>query len=151
MRHMCAAPPGTAKEPILLNASRVGSLRPILHLAIAEGPVLTARIDEIDPHVFLSHPSLVMDLVGDLIKEFLLDLGRSPANPGHLNYDEIAGVAQTEISLLRVDHLVGLMTVDDLEFVMRRDAGDIHHGLVIRLAHDPDEFGRCLLVDVYSG
>src|ERR1700731_2792174 len=66
------------------------SLRPVLHLTIAERPILAARIDEIDPHVFFSHPSLRMDLVSDLTEEFLLHLGRSPAEPGDLGDDEMA-------------------------------------------------------------
>ena len=50
------------------------SLGPVLHLTIAEGPILAARVDEIDPHVLLAHASLRMDLVGDLMEEFLLHL-----------------------------------------------------------------------------
>jgi AcrR family transcriptional regulator len=126
-------------------------LRPVLHYAIAEGPILTARVDQIDPHIFLSHPSLCVDLLGDLMEEFFLHLCGSPGHPGDLDDDEIAGVAQTEISLFRINYLVALMTVDDLKFVMRRDIGDIYHRLVDGFAHHSDQFERCIPVDVYSG
>src|SRR5258708_37710972 len=111
------------------------SLGPVLHLTIAEGPILAARIDKIDPYVFFSHASLRMDLVSDLMEEFLLHLGRSPADPGNLDDDEIAGVVQAEIPLFRVNDLVRGVPVDDLELVVHRDIGDIHHGPVNRFTH----------------
>jgi hypothetical protein len=127
------------------------ALRPVLHFAITEGPILTARIDEIDPHVFLSHASLRMDLLGDVMEELLLHFGRSAADPRDLDDDEIARVFQAEISFLRVDDLVCRVTADDLELVVHRDIGDVHHGSINRLAYDADEFGRRILADVNSG
>jgi hypothetical protein len=74
-----------------------------LHLTVAEGPILAVRINEIDPYIFFSHPTLRVDVVGDLMEEFLLHLGRSAADPGDLDDDEIAGVVQAQISLFRVN------------------------------------------------
>jgi hypothetical protein len=61
--------PNAPLAPTFLHGSST-SFRPVLHLAFAEGPILTPRINEIDPHIFHSHPSLLMDLVGDLMEEF---------------------------------------------------------------------------------
>ena len=120
---LCADPRGVEDFVEGMNAARRGidqtepflSLGPVLHLTIAERPILAASIHEIDPHVFFSHPSLRMDLISDLMEEFLLHLGRSPADPGDLDDDEIARVVQAEISLFRVNDLVRRVPVDDLK------------------------------------
>jgi hypothetical protein len=73
----------------------VPSLRRVLHLAIAERPILAACVDQIDPDVFPSHTSLRMNLVSDLMEESLFHLRRSSADPSDLDDDEIARVLQT--------------------------------------------------------
>jgi hypothetical protein len=83
------------------------SLRRVLHLAISKRPILATSIQKIDPHILLSHPAFLIDLVGR-------------------------------------------MTIDDLEFVVRRDIGDFHDRPVNSLAYDSNEFVRGIFADVNS-
>src|SRR5260221_7789706 len=70
------------------------SLRRILHFAVAERPVFTICVDQVDPDILLSHMSLLVDLVSDPAEEFLLHVDRSPAKPGDLYDDEVTCIVQ---------------------------------------------------------
>src|SRR5882757_9523620 len=128
-----------------------GLLWRILHLAVSKRPVFAAGIHEIDPYILFSNAALLVDFVGNLAVEFFLDIGRSAGDPSHLDKNEAGGVLHAEVTLLRVNNLVGRVTIDDLEFVVRRNIRDFHHRPVNRVAHDPNELVRGIFTDVASG
>src|SRR5262245_10997579 len=55
-----------------------------------------------------------------------------------------------QVSLLRVDDLIGLMPSHDLKLVVYRDIGDFDHGLVNCLACNADALGGRILAQVDS-
>jgi hypothetical protein len=126
------------------------SLRRVLHLAISKRPILATVIDESDPYILFSNASFLMDFIGNMAIEFFLNVGRSATHPGHLDEDEARGIVQAEISFLWENHLVSDVTIDDLEFVVRRDIGDFHHRPVNSLAYDSNEFVRGIFAYVDS-
>src|SRR3977135_4460124 len=125
------------------------SLRGVLHLAIAERPVLAAGIDQADPDVLLAHALLGVNFVGNVLIELLLYLGRATADPGDLDDDQVWRVVDAQIALLRIDDLVRLVAGDDLEFVEVRHVRDRDHRIVDSVADIADAFARSGLADVY--
>src|SRR5258705_6926052 len=129
---------------------RCMSLRRILHFAVAERPGFTICVDQVDPDILLSHMSLLVDLVSDPAKEFLLHVDRTPADPGDLYDDEVACIVQAEITLLRVYDFVGSMSRYHLKLVVQRYISDLNHGTIDRFAHYADTLGRRVLTQIYS-
>src|SRR6202035_831400 len=126
------------------------SLRGVLHLAIAERPVLAAAIDQADPDVLLAHALLGVNFVGDVLIELLLYVGRATADPGDLDDDQIRRVVDAQIALFRIDDLVRLVAGGDLGFVVGRHARDRDHRIVDSVADIADAFARSGLADVDS-
>src|SRR3981081_654272 len=126
------------------------SLRGVLHLAIAERPVLAAGINKADPDVLLAYALPRVNFVGNVLIELLLYLGRATADPGDLDDDQVWRVVDAQIALLRIDDLVWLVPGDDLEFVVVRHVRDPDHRVVDSVADIPDAFARSGFADVDS-
>ena len=95
---------GAASPP--LRSARCDLLRCVLHLAVAERPVLAPVIHQVDPDVLFADAGLRVNFVGNAPVELLLDVGRAAADPGDLDYDEVRRVLDTKVALLWIDDLV---------------------------------------------
>src|SRR5882757_2928152 len=85
----------------------------VLHLAVAERPVLRGNLDQADPDVFLANTCFVMDVVRDLFIEGFLYFGRTPGVPRYLDEDDAGRVLNIEIAFLREDQFSGRMGRND--------------------------------------
>src|ERR1700722_6216699 len=102
------------------TSARPELFRRVLHLAVAERPILAGIIDQGDPDVLFAHALLFVKLVGDAPVEFFLHLGRATGDPGDLDEDDVGRVVDAEIAVLRINDFIGGMTRDDLKFVVHR-------------------------------
>src|ERR1700731_800308 len=130
--------------------TRCDLLRRVLHVAIAERPVLAPVIHQVDPDVLFADAGLRVNFVGNAPVELLLDVGRAAADPGHLDDDEVRRVLDTKIALLRIDDLVGAVASHDLELVVDRYIRNFDHRTVDGLADDSNALGGRVLVEVDS-
>src|ERR1700677_2571186 len=77
--HRCGVCPWIQTPPAVHDAAvtrdGLSSLWCVLHLAVAEGPILSVGINQADPDILLAHLCLRVNFVGNLLKELLLHLG----------------------------------------------------------------------------
>lgn len=124
--------------------------RGVLHLAIAEGPVLAGHVDEADEDVLNTNTRLRGDTFGNCLVEGLFHLNRTTSVPSDLNKDNAGCVGNPQVAFRWVHKLVVGVTIDNLKLVVRRDVGDVNHGVVNHFAHGANGFSRGGLGEINS-
>ena len=124
--------------------------RGVLHLAIAEGPVLTGHVDEADEDVLNTNTRLRGDTFGHSLVEGLFHLNRATGVPSDLNEDDAGCVGDPQVAFRWVHKLVVGVTIDNLKLVVRRDVGDGDHGVVNHFAHGANGFSGSGLGEINS-
>src|SRR5471032_68145 len=125
-------------------------LRRVVHVAIAERPVLAIHLDQVDPDIFLSYACLRVYAVRHRAVKRLLHLNRAAGVPCHLDKYDPRRVGYAQVTLRRVDQFVRRMTRDDLKLVVFGHFDDIDHYVVHDVADCLNDFRRCSLREIDS-
>src|SRR5471032_852404 len=125
-------------------------LRRVVHVAIAERPVLAIHLDQVDPDIFFSYARLRVYAVCHRAVKRFLHLDRAAGVPCHLYKYDPRRVGHAQVSLGRVDQFVRRMARDDLKLVVLRHFDYIDHGVVHDVADCLNDFRRCSLREIDS-
>ena len=114
------------------------------------GVALPGHVDQADEDVLNTNTRLRGDTFGNGLVEGLFHLNRTTSVPSDLNKDNAGCVGNPQVAFRWVHKLVVGVTIDNLKLVVRRDVGDVNHGVVNHFAHGANGFSGSGLGEINS-